>query len=61
MQVATLSRLRRFVWDRFLLVGRHAMLAYTVIAGLLAFVFVEKMAPAADHSRSPRPHSLSSP
>lgn len=39
--LAALSRLRRFAWDRFFLVVRYALLAYVVIAGLLAFVFIK--------------------
>ncbi len=39
--LTALSRLRRFAWDRFFVVARYAMLAYGVIAGLLAFVFIK--------------------
>ncbi|MDA8296783.1 MAG: hypothetical protein M0004_09395 [Actinomycetota bacterium] len=39
--LVALSRLRRFAWDRFFLVARYAILAYVVIAGLLAFVFIK--------------------
>ncbi|MCL4422559.1 MAG: hypothetical protein M1115_05235 [Actinobacteria bacterium] len=35
-----LSRIRPFAWGAFFLVARWALLAYAVIAGLLAFVFI---------------------
>ena len=35
-----LARIRPFAWHTFFLVGKWALAAYTVIAGLLAFVFV---------------------
>ncbi|MHB1536003.1 MAG: hypothetical protein ACYC1D_15610 [Acidimicrobiales bacterium] len=35
-----LSRIHPFAWDTFFLVGRWALLAYAVIAALLAFVFI---------------------
>jgi hypothetical protein len=38
--VLVLSRLREFSWSSFWLVGRWALLAYVVIGGMLAFVFV---------------------
>ncbi len=38
--VIALSRLREFSWSSFWLVGRWALLAYVVIGGMLAFVFV---------------------
>ncbi len=38
--VALMSRARPFAWKVFYLVARWALLAYLVIAGLLAFVFV---------------------
>lgn len=38
--VVALSRLRAFAWRTFFLVGRYALLAYIVIAGMLEFVFV---------------------
>jgi hypothetical protein len=40
-----LSRVRPFAWGTFFLVARWALLAYVVIAGILAFVFVY------DHTR----------
>ena len=43
--MALLSRIRPFAWDRFFLVARWAFLAYLVIAGILAFVFIY------DHTR----------
>lgn len=38
--VVMLSRLDRFSWPTFFTVGRWAVLAYVVIAGLLEYVFV---------------------
>jgi hypothetical protein len=38
--VLVLSRLRDFAWDSFFLVGRWALLAYGVIAGMLEYIFV---------------------
>lgn len=38
--VVALSRIRAFAWDAFFLVGRWALLAYLVIAGMLEYVFV---------------------
>lgn len=35
-----LSRVRDFSWRSFFLVGRWALLAYAVIAGMLEYVFV---------------------
>ena len=35
-----MARLRDFAWDTFFLVGKWALLAYAVIAGLLEYVFV---------------------
>lgn len=35
-----LSRLREFAWSSFWLVGRWALVAYVVIAGMLEYVFV---------------------
>jgi hypothetical protein len=40
-----LSRLRPFAWDRFRTVGRWALLAYVISAGMIAFAFVR------DHTR----------
>ena len=45
--VGLLSRIRPFAWPVFFLVFRWALLAYLVIAGLLAFVFVHDHTPAA--------------
>jgi hypothetical protein len=42
-----LSRIRPFAWPVFFLVARWALLAYLVIAGLLAFVFVHDRTPGA--------------
>jgi len=36
----SLTRLQRFSWDSFFLVGRWALLAYAVVAGMLEYVFV---------------------
>ena len=38
--IALLGRIRPFAWDAFFLVARWALVAYMVIAGLLAFVFI---------------------
>jgi hypothetical protein len=38
--LVALRRVRGFTWDRFFLVVRCALLAYLVIAGMLAYVFV---------------------
>lgn len=37
----TLSRVREFSWSTFWLVGRWAVVAYIVIAGMLLYVFVK--------------------
>ncbi|MDA8311102.1 MAG: hypothetical protein M0Z46_10925 [Actinomycetota bacterium] len=39
--VVLLARIRPFAWRTFLAVARWALLAYAVIAGLLAYVFVD--------------------
>jgi hypothetical protein len=38
--LGALARVRGFAWERFFLVARYTMLAYVVIAGLLAYVFI---------------------
>jgi len=38
--VVSLSRLRPFAWDTFFLVGRWALLAYLIFAGMLEFIFI---------------------
>ena len=38
--VVTLSRLQRFAWDTFFLVGKWALVAYLIVAGMLEYVFV---------------------
>jgi hypothetical protein len=43
--LALLSRVRPFAWHTFFLVARWALIAYAVIAGLLAYVFI------LDHTR----------
>ena len=37
--VATLARIGTFAWQRFFQVGRWALLAYLIIAGMLELVF----------------------
>jgi hypothetical protein len=44
--IALLSRIRPFAWPVFFLVFRWALLAYLVIAGLLAYVFIHDHTPA---------------
>jgi len=38
--IVLLSRLAAFAWSTFFLVGRWALLAYCVVAGMLEYVFV---------------------
>jgi ABC-type polysaccharide/polyol phosphate export permease len=38
--IASLTRVANFAWDRFVAVARWALLAYLVTAGLIEFVFV---------------------
>jgi hypothetical protein len=45
LDAAWLARLRDFAWDRFRQVGRWALLAYIVSAGMIEFAFVR------DHTR----------
>jgi hypothetical protein len=45
VNVALVARLQRFSWATFFLVGKWALLAYCVIAGMLEYVFV------LDHTR----------
>lgn len=40
VNISLLSRIREFAWDAFFLVGRWALLAYLIIAGLLEYVFI---------------------
>lgn len=40
------SRLRDFAWGTFFLVGRWALLAYLVIAGMLEYVFILDRTPS---------------
>lgn len=40
VNVVALSRLGSFAWHTFFTVGRYALLAYIVIAGMLEFIFV---------------------
>lgn len=40
VNLVTLSRLRDFAWDTFFLVGRWALLAYIIVAGMLEYVFI---------------------
>lgn len=41
-----LSRIRPFAWHTFFVVARWSLLAYVVIAGMLAFVFIYDHTPA---------------
>ncbi len=43
--VVVLSRTQEFAWDKFFLVGKWALLAYLVIAGMLEYVFVRNDTP----------------
>ena len=43
--VVSLARIPDFAWDKFFLVGRWALVAYAIIAGMLEYVFV------LDHTR----------
>ena len=45
VNVVLLSRVRAFAWHTFFVVGRYALLAYLVIAGMLEFVFVYDKTP----------------
>ena len=38
--MASLARVQEFAWEAFFLVGRWALVTYTVIAGMLEYVFV---------------------
>ena len=38
--VVTLRRARGFAWDRFLAIGKWALLAYTLIAAMIEYVFL---------------------
>ena len=40
MNVVLLSRVPGFEWDRFFAVAKWSFLAYAIISGLLAFVFI---------------------
>jgi hypothetical protein len=40
VNVAGLSRVRGFAWDRFFEVGKWSLLAYVVIAGMILYVFL---------------------
>ncbi|HVX30739.1 MAG TPA: hypothetical protein VHA53_09690 [Nitrolancea sp.] len=40
VNVYLLSQVKSFAWRTFFIVGRYALLAYIVIAGMLEFVFV---------------------
>ena len=39
--LASLTRVQRFDWNRFWAVGRWSLLAYVVIAGLIEYVFLQ--------------------
>jgi hypothetical protein len=38
--LAALSRVRDFAWDRFLQVGKWALLAYAITAGMIEYAFL---------------------
>lgn len=38
--VFVLSRVRELDWGTFFLVGRYALLAYAVVSGMLAYIFI---------------------
>ncbi|HEY7899350.1 MAG TPA: hypothetical protein VIC03_13140 [Gemmatimonadaceae bacterium] len=40
VNLALLSRVRDFAWRRFVAVGKWALLAYTITAGLIEFAFL---------------------
>jgi hypothetical protein len=40
VNVAALSRVRDFAWDRFVEVAKWSLLAYVVIAGMILYVFL---------------------
>ena len=40
VNLALLSRVRDFAWNRFFAVGRWALLAYVITAGLIEFAFL---------------------
>jgi hypothetical protein len=40
INMALLSRVREFDWDRFFEVGKWSLLAYAVIAGMIEYVFL---------------------
>jgi len=41
VNIALLARVPDFAWERFFAVGRWALLAYTVIAGLIEYAFLQ--------------------
>ena len=41
VNLTSLTRIRRFDWERFWSVGRWSLLAYLVIAGLIEYVFLQ--------------------
>jgi len=43
--VVLLTRIRRFAWQKFFLVGKWALLAYVVISGMLVYVFARDHTP----------------
>jgi hypothetical protein len=40
VNLALLSRVRDFAWDRFFQIGKWSLLAYVVIAGMIEYVFL---------------------
>lgn len=47
VNVALLARIKNFAWGTFTLVGKWALLAYMIIAGILEFVFIFDHTPGA--------------
>jgi hypothetical protein len=47
VNVVMLTRLREFAWDKFFLVGRWALAAYVVQAGMIEYAFVHNHASGA--------------
>jgi len=45
VNIVLLLRIRDFAWDKFVLVGRWALLAYSIAAGMLEYVFVRDHTP----------------
>ncbi|MFN8037317.1 MAG: hypothetical protein U0V73_15455 [Acidimicrobiia bacterium] len=43
--IVIMARIRPFAWDRFLLVGKWALLAYVIQAGIIEYAFVRNHTP----------------